>query len=44
VIVIPDDNNIKVFSRGIAHGFKGTIPCGGQLLPISTFGDKLECR
>jgi hypothetical protein len=35
---------MKVFSRGIAQGFKGTIPCGGQLFPISTLGDKLECK
>jgi len=40
--VAPDDNNNKVLSKGIAKGFKGSIPNGGQVPPISIAGDKLE--
>jgi hypothetical protein len=30
--------------KGIAHAFKGVIPTGGQVEPISIAGDKLECK
>jgi len=42
--VAPDDNNKNVLSKGIAKGFKGVIPKGGQIPPISTAGDKLEWK
>lgn len=39
---IPDDNRIKVFNRGTPIGSNLTIPLGGQMVPISIDGDKLE--
>lgn len=41
VTVQPDNNNIKVFKKGISHGFKILIPLGGHIEPISTVGAKL---
>lgn len=41
VTVIPDDNKIVVFKRGIWNGLKGWIPSGGQTPPSSIVGDKL---
>ena len=40
----PLDNNKIVFNNGIAKGSKAVIPCGGHTPPISTAGDKLECK
>jgi hypothetical protein len=39
----PDERSKKVLSKGIAKGFKGVIPIGGQIPPISIAGDKLAC-
>jgi hypothetical protein len=36
----PDDNSNNVLSKGIAKGFKGSIPNGGQTAPNSIDGDK----
>jgi len=44
VIVAPEDSNNKVLSKGIAKGFKGSIPNGGHWPPISIAGDKLEWK
>jgi hypothetical protein len=41
VTVKPDNNNIKVLSRGIFNGFKTFIPKGGQTDPKTILGDKL---
>lgn len=41
VTLQPDNNNIKVFKKGISHGFKILIPLGGHIEPISTVGAKL---
>jgi len=38
----PLDRSKIVLSRGIAKGSKGSIPTGGQLLPNSIVGAKLE--
>jgi len=38
----PDDNSNNVLSNGIAKGFIGLIPNGGQEPPISISVDKLE--
>jgi len=40
----PLDNRITVFNRGIAKGSKGVIPRGGQELPNSIVGAKLEWK
>jgi len=44
VIKAPLDNNIIVFNKGIANGSKGVIPIGGQELPSSIVGAKLEWK
>lgn len=41
VTVIPEDNKIAVFNKGISNGLKGKIPLGGHNIPISIDGDKL---
>lgn len=41
VTVAPELNKIAVFRRGTENGFKGSIPIGGHITPISTEGDKL---
>lgn len=41
VTVAPELNNTTVFKSGIEKGFKGWIPNGGQLIPISILGAKL---
>jgi hypothetical protein len=38
----PLDTNKNVLSKGIAKGFKGVTPKGGQTAPISTAGTKDE--
>lgn len=40
----PEDNNNKVFNRGIAKGFKASIPWGGQLDPMATSGLRLAWK
>jgi len=42
VILTPEDNKIIVFKKGNPHGFKTSIPCGGQIAPICIEGIKLE--
>ena len=42
--VAPEVNNIKVFSNGISHGLKVSIPRGGQTPPISIEGEVLEWK
>ncbi len=42
VILTPEDNKITVFKNGNPHGFKTSIPCGGQIAPIAIEGIKLE--
>jgi hypothetical protein len=44
VILTPEDNKIIVFKKGKPHGFKTSIPCGGQTAPICTDGIKLEWK
>jgi len=41
VTVIPEDNKIAVFKRGIIKGLNGVIPIGGQFIPSSIAGDNL---
>jgi len=41
VIVIPDDNRMAVFRRGVLNGFSGLIPVGGQHDPSSSLGASL---
>ena len=38
---MPDLSSVSVFSRGIAMGFSGLIPSGGQLAPTSIVGASL---
>jgi hypothetical protein len=40
----PLDTNKKVFNKGIANGFKGVIPNGGQIPPNSGVGTILEWK
>jgi hypothetical protein len=42
--VAPLDNNKIVLSNGMAKGFNGSIPLGGQDLPNSTVGDNDEWK
>ena len=44
VINAPEDNNSIVFNNGIAKGSSAVIPYGGQVLPISMLGYKLEWK
>ncbi len=44
VILTPDDNNITVFKRGKPHGFKTSIPSGGQTQPIAIEGARLQWK
>ena len=37
----PDDRSTAVFSNGTRKGFRGVIPVGGQVTPISTVGARL---
>lgn len=41
VIVIPEDNKIVVFNKGILNGLKGWINLGGHIDPNSTLGERL---
>lgn len=41
VTVIPEESKISVLSKGIWKGFIAIIPIGGQILPISIFGERL---
>lgn len=41
VTVSPDVNKISVFRRGIWVGLNGSIPLGGQSIPISMAGLRL---
>ena len=38
VMVIPESSRRQVFRRGTAKGFRGSIPTGGQVHPISGAG------
>ena len=38
VMVIPDRRRRQVFRRGTAKGFRGSIPTGGHVHPISGVG------
>ena len=42
MILTPDDSKIIVLRRGTSIGLKGLIDFGGQFMPISILGDKLE--
>lgn len=44
VIVTPELNKIAVFNKGTWNGLKIKIPDGGQILPNSVDGDKLEWK
>jgi len=44
VIVTPEANNIIVFNKGNSLGDIGSIPAGGQAIPISIVGFKEECK
>lgn len=41
VTVAPELNKTAVFNKGTEKGFKGSIPLGGQIAPISIVGAKL---
>ena len=41
VTVIPELSNVSVFSRGMAVGFRVSMPSGGQFAPISIVGASL---
>jgi hypothetical protein len=41
-MVIPDDNNNNVLTRGKPHGSIGCVPFGGQTQPIKIDGAKLK--
>lgn len=38
VILAPELNKMAVFNNGTSKAFKGEIPTGGQILPISIVG------
>lgn len=38
VIVSPERRSREVFNRGTANGFRGSIPIGGQVHPVSGVG------
>ena len=40
----PENNRMKVFSRGIYQHGIGEMPTGGQSEPSSTEGESEECR
>ena len=40
-MVIPDLSSVSVFSKGMAVGFKASMPSGGQFVPISIVGANL---
>jgi len=40
VIVIPDDNRIRVLSRGTEYTDRGLMPTGGHVSPVSIVGDR----
>ena len=44
VTLTPDDKRIIVFNNGIENGFKVIIPKGGQFIPISIEGERLEWK
>ena len=44
VTVTPDDNKITVLANGKCHGFKTSMPFGGQTQPIPTAGDVLTWK
>jgi len=44
VIVAPEQSKISVFNKGTSKGLKTSIPFGGQTLPISTDGIKLDAK
>ena len=41
VTVTPEASKTAVFNKGMAKGFKGSIPTGGQQHPISGVGARL---
>jgi len=41
VTVTPDANKTAVFNKGTLNGFRGLIPDGGQVQPISGVGARL---
>ena len=44
VIVTPDDNNKRVFTKGKPQISKGCIPLGGHTQPTATEGDRLAWK
>lgn len=40
-MVTPEDKSTAVLSRGTKNGFRGVIPAGGHVTPISTVGARL---
>ena len=44
VTAAPDNNKIKVLSKGISQGEKTSMPRGGQMPPICIVGAKLEWK
>jgi len=42
--VAPEDNKIKVLTKGISIGLNVFIPLGGQILPISIVGVRLASK
>lgn len=44
VTLTPEDKRIIVFNKGIENGFRVIIPKGGQLIPTSIAGERLEWK
>lgn len=42
VILIPEDNKIRVLRKGKPHGFRISIPCGGHTAPMCIDGIRLK--
>ena len=42
VMLRPEDNKMTVFNKGKPHGFKTSMPAGGQIQPMATEGAKLQ--
>lgn len=40
----PEASRTAVFNKGTAKGFKGVMPVGGQVHPISGVGARLEWK
>lgn len=44
VTLMPEAKSTMVFNKGTLKGLNGSIPTGGQILPISKSGANLEWK